>query len=298
MSTFFTLASGAPELPDDEALAAAAEEARRAREEEEAAAAAADDSDGGYGGGGLLGAAQAVLDAATAHDSDRGGSDTAGEDDDEPRARSPPPEYDAYDEPPRGRRGGRRAPREAREAQLSDGEFESVAVAVMKTLSARGGLASRELLDVASDALPAEAAPEPFVALVEVLRLLVRTRFVIRDRNDPSEPPLVRLASPFADAASPPLLTLPRSAAVLAIEQRRGLLPPLRRQRRPRARPRRRDLARQEYHLRHEARRLRRRRRRRRQPAQTRGQRRRARGQASGLRTVGARPLPYQEAEG
>ena len=77
MSTFFTLASGAPELPDDEALAAAAEEARRAREEEEAAAAAADDSDGGYGGGGLLGAAQAVLDAATAHDSDRGGSDTA-----------------------------------------------------------------------------------------------------------------------------------------------------------------------------------------------------------------------------
>ena len=49
---------------------------------------------------------------------------------------------------------------ETREAQLSDGEFESVAVAVMKTLSARGGLASRELLDVASDALPAEAAPE------------------------------------------------------------------------------------------------------------------------------------------
>ena len=38
MSTFFTLASGAPELPDDEALAAAAEEARRAR--------------GGGGGGG------------------------------------------------------------------------------------------------------------------------------------------------------------------------------------------------------------------------------------------------------
>ena len=210
MSTFFTLASGAPELPTTKLSPPPPRRQARAR-----------GGGGGGGGGGrqrrrvwrrgLLGAALAVLDAATAHDSDRGGSDTAGEDDDEPRARSPPPEYDAYDEPPRGRRGGRRAPREAREAQLSDGEFESVAVAVMKTLSARGGLASRELLDVASDALPAEAAPEPFVALVEVLRLLVRTRFVIRDRNDPSEPPLVRLACPLC-RRPPPLHRSPSPA--------------------------------------------------------------------------------------
>ena len=42
-----------------------------------------------------------------------------------------------------------------------------------------------------------------------MLRLLVRTRFVIRDRNDPSEPPLVRLLPPLSTTASPPLLTLP-----------------------------------------------------------------------------------------